>query len=55
MSALPYRLIWSKFFQSNCKVVAKVHAYLWPKTESISGNVAPLSEVRGAVCTLFLA
>jgi hypothetical protein len=55
MRAPLYRLIRSKFFQSNCNVVAKVHACLWPTTESISGNFAPLSDVKGALSTLFLA
>ena len=48
MSAMPYRLIGSKFFQINCNVVAKVHACLWPNTESNSGNFAPLSDVNGS-------
>ena len=48
MRAPLYRLIGSKFFQSNCNVVAKVHACLWPTTESISGNLAPLSDVNGS-------
>jgi len=41
-------LIGSKFFQSNCNVVAKVHTRLWPNTDSISGNFSPLSDVNGS-------